>query len=323
MNKYTKILIHITAVTGLILVAVACGPSTTSEPTSPPVGTEPPIVIDPIVYQPDVGSIVPWVDMSYVVYVPPGDFIMGQDETEPSDHSPAHTVDLDGFWIHQTEVTNRMYAQCVALGICTTPYHEPGKPFWYANPAFADSPVVGVSWVQAETYCEWIDGRLPTEAEWEKAARGTEGDPYPWGSEEPACNLLNYDGDCFLPAQPVDVRSYYAGASPFELADTAGNVSEWVYDWYDEAYYSASPSSNPTGPSQGDLRVVRGSNYGSPAEDVPIYLRSAIDPAEQHSEMGFRCVLSGETVANPPPPACELPIFAIPYTVTNCVFSKS
>ncbi|MBI4732460.1 MAG: formylglycine-generating enzyme family protein [Chloroflexi bacterium] len=307
MKKNLEILIYIAAAAGLILIAVACGPlfSTPETPTS--VVTQPPVAtFEPVDYEPAAGSSVAWVDMSYVVYVPPGEFQMGENETEPSDHSPAHTVYLDGFWIHQTEVTNRMYALCVDLGICTVPYHETGKPYWYANPAHADAPVVGVDWYNAEAYCEWIEGRLPTEAEWEKAARGTNGDPYPWGDEDPTCDLLNFD-DCLEPSNPIDVRSYFYGASPFELADTAGNASEWVFDWYDEEYYAVSPIENPTGPVDGDLRVVRGSNFTSEAEAVPVYLRSAVDPLEHHAEVGFRCVLGGETVGNPPPQACEMP----------------
>ncbi|MBI4732458.1 MAG: SUMF1/EgtB/PvdO family nonheme iron enzyme [Chloroflexi bacterium] len=311
MKKNLNILIYITAAAGLILIAVACSPLFSTPETTPTLVITQPAVATfaPVDYEPGVGSTVAWVDMSYVVYVPPGEFQMGEDETEPSDHSPAHTVTLDGFWIHQTEVTNRMYALCVGLGICTAPYQETGKPYWYANPVHADAPVVGVDWYQAETYCEWIEGRLPTEAEWEKAARGTEGDPHPWGDEDPDCSLLNFSG-CFEPVRPIDVRSYFNGASPFELADTAGNASEWVLDWYDDEYYPVSPSQNPTGPAEGDLRVVRGSYYESEAEAVPVYLRSAVDPLEHHAEVGFRCVLTGETVGNPPPQACEIPAFS-------------
>jgi hypothetical protein len=250
--------------------------------------------------------------MSYLLFIPPGEFQMGKDETQPSDHSPAHTVDLDGFWIHQTEVTNRVYKMCVDLGICTPPYQETGESYRYANPAYANLPVVGVDWYQAETYCEWIGGRLPTEAQWEKAARGTQSDPYPWGNEEPACNLLNYDGDCFEPLRPVDVGSYPLGVSPFDLSDTAGNVSEWVYDWFGEDYYAVSSLQNPTGPAEGDLRVVRGSHYESEVEAIPLYLRSSLDPKKHNAQLGFRCVLTGEAVGSPPPRSCELPSYSLP-----------
>jgi formylglycine-generating enzyme required for sulfatase activity len=259
----------------------------------------------------EAGTAVLWADNSYVVYVPPGDFIMGQDETEPSNHSPAHTITLDGFWIHQTEVTNRMYAQCVGLGICTPPAAETGTPYWYGLSGFGSDPVVGVDWYQAETYCEWIEGSLPTEAEWEEAARGSKAEPYPWGNETPTCDLLNFDG-CFDPAEPQHVRSYALGASFYNLADTAGNVFEWVLDRFDPEYYAQSPASNPPGPSAGDTRVVRGSSYLTPAEETLIYLRADLKPDKHSPDLGFRCVLRGETVADPPPPACEVQAMYIP-----------
>ncbi|MBI4732461.1 MAG: SUMF1/EgtB/PvdO family nonheme iron enzyme [Chloroflexi bacterium] len=261
--------------------------------------------------QPEAGTAILWTDNSFVVYVPPGDFIMGQDKAEPSDHNPAHTITLDGFWIHQTEVTNRMYAQCVALGVCTPPAVENGVPYWFSLASYASDPVVGVDWYQAETYCEWIEGRLPTEAEWEKAARGDEGDPYPWGEDEPTCNLLNFEG-CFDPDGPQHVRSYLLGASFYELADTAGNVYEWVLDRYDAEYYAQSPTSNPTGPSTGDTRVVRGSSYLTPLEELLIYLRIDLKPEKHTADLGFRCILTGETIIDPPPPACEVQAMYIP-----------
>jgi formylglycine-generating enzyme required for sulfatase activity len=317
MNKQLDTLNRILAACGLVLIAIACTPQPTAAPTEAPATQPAGLTQVPIDVQPIAGTRAAWVDLSYVVFVPGGDFIMGQDEATTSDHAPAHTVTLDGFWIHQTEVTNRMYALCVELGICTAPYQETGKPYWYSLAAHGDVPVVGVDWNQAETYCEWIDGRLPTEAEWEKAARGVEADPYPWGDEQPTCDLLNYDGDCFSPARPVDVRSYTLGASPYDLADTAGNVSEWVYDLYAEGYYAVSPAINPTGPGDGDLRVVRGSDYESQVDALPVYLRAGVDPLEHQAEIGFRCVLSGETMGTPPPPVCEMPAYSPPAVDTG------
>jgi formylglycine-generating enzyme required for sulfatase activity len=273
--------------------------------------TDEPIIQAAEIPQPGAGTAILWTDNSYVVYVPQGEFIMGQDEIVSSDHSPAHSVDLDGFWIHQTEVTNRMYAQCVGLGICTPPAVESGTPYWYSLAANASDPVIGVDWNQAVTYCEWIEGRLPTEAEWEKAARGMDGEPYPWGDDEPTCDLLNFDG-CFDPDEPQHVRSYLLGASLYELADTAGNVNEWTFDWYASEYYSGSPASNPPGPSFGDTRVVRGSSYLAPLEELLIYLRAELKPYEHNPDLGFRCVLSGETVGDPPPPACVVESMYIP-----------
>jgi iron(II)-dependent oxidoreductase len=178
---------------------------------------------------------------------------MGQDEVEPSDHSPSHTVTEDSYWIFRAEVTNRMYRACVELGVCTEPVQSP----WYTDAGYENAPVSGVTWDQAKGYCEWIGGRLPTEAEWELAARGTDARPYPWGEDEPTCNLLNFK-DCLDPSEPNGVGSYPLGVSPFKMADMAGNVSEWVSDWYAEDYYANSPANDPTGPATGeDSRASR------------------------------------------------------------------
>jgi Sulfatase-modifying factor enzyme 1 len=283
----------------------------TEEATELVEATAPPVV-EEVSFEPGIGSLVPWLDTSYVVYVPGGEFIMGEDEETPSDHTPAHSVAVDAFWIHQTEVTNAQYALCVAAGVCEVPFRNSGLPYWYASPRRGLDPVVGVSWEQAATYCDWIEGRLPTEAEWEKAARGMEGDAYPWGEEDPTCSLLNYAG-CQEIDQPVKVRTFVDGKSPFELADTAGNVREWVQDWYQDDYYSTSPASNPTGPASGTERVIRGSSYETELADLGIYLRDSGQPSEHMADVGFRCVLTGETVDNPPPPVCE----AAPYIPVN------
>jgi len=262
---------------------------------------------EPVVFEnPEAGTTMLWKDINYVVYIPAGEFVMGKDETETSNHNPAHPITLDGYWIQQTEVTNAMYALCVSLGVCTPPTHETGKPNWYTDPKYANAPVVGVDWSQAGAYCEWIDARLPTEAEWEKAARGTEGPPYPWGEAEPTCNLLNFK-DCLATPAPEIIRTYPLGASPYNLADMAGNVFEWVFDRFASDYYSTSPSGNPTGPSTGEERVVRGSSYLTPAEDLGIFLRTSLKPELERSDLGFRCVLTGEAIAKPPTaPVCTL-----------------
>jgi formylglycine-generating enzyme required for sulfatase activity len=273
-------------------------------PTAEPVSATEEVIA---LQEPEAGSLMLWVDGSYVVYVPQGDFVMGKDETTPSDHAPAHTISLDGFWIHQTEVTNGMYATCVALGICTAPAVETGSPNRYADARYTNAPVGSVDWDQAEAYCEWIEGRLPTEAEWEKAARGTEAATYPWGETDPACDLLNYSG-CLPTPAPEIIRTYPLGASPYNLADTAGNVSEWVYDWYASDYYPASPADSPSGPATGEKRVVRGSNYLTPVEDLEIVLRDSLKPDKHAADLGFRCILAGEQLSNQTPhaPACNV-----------------
>jgi formylglycine-generating enzyme required for sulfatase activity len=298
----------------LALLLVACnlksGQPTTEPATTIPTGepitpTDETVGEEPVVLaEPEAGTLMLWTDSSYVVYVPAGEFIMGRDETTVSDHAPAHSITLGGFWIHQAEVTNAMYALCVNLGICTPPTHETSEPNWYTDPEYANAPVVGVDWNQAGTYCEWVDARLPTEAEWEKAARGTDGATYPWGEDEPACSLLNFE-DCLALPAPEIIRTYPMGASPYKLADMAGNVFEWVSDRYADDYYSSSPSSNPTGPVTGEERVVRGSSYLTPTNELDIPLRNFLDPAQESADLGFRCVLTGEAIDDTPTtPAC-------------------
>ena len=221
-----------------------------------------------------------------LVYVPAGEFQMGS-ENGYSDEKPVHTVYLDVFWIDQTEVTNAMYAQCVQAGDCI----QPSSTIYYSNSNYNDHPVVYVSWNDASAFCEWADRRLPTEAEWEKAARGgLEGKAYPWGDEAPVCELGAENGAQYgsCSGQTVPVGSF--GENGYGLYDMAGNVWEWVADWYASDYYASSPSSNPTGPDSGSSRVLRGGSwypYGA------FNIRSAIhywdDPANTSSYLGFRC----------------------------------
>ena len=260
----------------LLLAVLACALPTECQP----------VEFDP----PVAGQLMEWTGSSGLVYIPDGSFVMGQDEVETSDHSPAHTVTVDPFWIFQVEVTNRMYRACVELGVCTEPTQSP----WYADPEFENAPVSGVNWDQAKGYCEWIGGRLPTEAEWELAARGTDARLYPWGEDEPTCDLLNFLG-CLEPSEPDAVGSYPLGASPYKVADMAGNISEWVSDWYAEGYYAISPASNPNGPETGEDRVVRGSSYLSLVEETGIILRGSQDPLQSKPTVGFRCVVDPGT----------------------------
>jgi formylglycine-generating enzyme required for sulfatase activity len=253
------------------------------------------------------GARIAWFDWSEFVYVPAGEFVMGQDKPEGGDNSPAHRVRLSGFWIHQAEVTNQQYAACVAAGKCSPPAQYPKIPYWYVNPQMANAPVTGVNWNQAAIYCEWIDARLPTEAEWEKAAHGplqpTDVQKiFPWGDQEPTCDLLNFN-NCLDPSQPELVRTYAAGISPFNLLDMSGNAFEWVYDWYDKDYYAVSVTTDPTGPVEGTLRVYRGGGYDSPPLEVRPDVRFALEPQKHAANLGFRCVLTGQA----PPPMCIYP----------------
>ena len=205
------------------------------------------------------------IDGMVLLYVPAGEFRMGSDKSvDPeADGSelPQHTVYLDAYWIDQTEATNAMYSLCVSAGTCTPPGDAGSytRSFYYKSSQFATYPVIHVNWEQARTYCEWAGRRLPTEAEWEKAARGTDGRIYPWGNEPPAGDLVNIaDSNTYLYwrnttiddgyADTSPVGAYPNGASPYGALDMGGNVLEWVADWYNKNTYGSSPASNPTGP---------------------------------------------------------------------------
>lgn len=252
---------------------------------------------------PVTGSLLRWVDFSDFVFVPQGEFIMGEDKPDGSDATPMHSVNLSGFWIHQSEVTNQQYALCVDADICTAPKTYTDIPYRYGNPFYLDYPVVGVDWYQAQLYCDWIKGGLPTEAEWEKAGRGPEGDLYPWGQDEPNCTLLNFD-QCLDPPEPNYVRSYMESVSAYDAFDLSGNVFEWTNDWYAEDYYALSPKSDPTGPESGEFKVVRGGSYLTPPADTTLVERTSLKPDEHSFDLGFRCVLEGDVL--PPPPICQV-----------------
>jgi serine/threonine-protein kinase len=218
--------------------------------------------------------------------VPAGKFTMGS-ENGQSDERPVHTVYLDAFYMDKYEVTNARYAACVADGACTPP-HESSSTLssYYGSPQYADYPVIHVDWYQAQAYCEWRGARLPTEAEWEKAARGTDGRTYPWGNNAPTCSLANF-ANCV--GDTSAVGSYPAGASPYGIYDLAGNVWEWVADWYDANYYASSPSSNPQGPSSGDGRALRGGSWYDSGSSVRASNRYWDVPDFRYSSVGFRC----------------------------------
>jgi formylglycine-generating enzyme required for sulfatase activity len=213
-----------------------------------------------------------------MLFVPPGEFIMG-----------SNTVYLDSFWIDKTEVTNAMYAKCVQAGPCSMPRSNRSntRESYYGNPEFDDYPVIYVSWVDAHNYCSWAGGRLPTEAEWEKAARGTDGRQFPWGDQDPSSviGLLNYRAQ-----DTVEVGSNPDGASPYGALDMAGNVSEWVTDWLSLDYYNSPPPSNPLGPDSGEYRVWRGGSWANTSTDlIHTYGRTGNLPTDSSSGIGFRC----------------------------------
>ena len=224
-----------------------------------------------------------------VVYVPGGTFQMGSSDGE-DDEQPVHAVTLDSFWMDRTEVTNSQYARCVADGACGPPSESSSvtRDSYYGDSQYGNYPVIYVDWNDAASYCEWAGGRLPSEAEWEYAACGPDSLTYPWGNKTPNDTLLNFNHTVGDTAQ---VGHYPDGASWAGAMDMAGNVFEWVNDWFGETYYASSPSHNPPGPGPGDLKVMRGagwSNYG-------IYTRAAnrgsYTPAGRYDNVGFRCVV--------------------------------
>lgn len=208
-------------------------------------------------------SLVREADRMTMVFVPEGGFMMGTDNGDPEE-DPMHGVSLDSFWIDQTEVTNRMYALCVQAEVCPPPANvsSSSRTVYYGDERFNDYPVIYVDWSMADTYCTWTGSRLPTEAEWEKAARGVDRRSYPWGNAVPACRFANYwgtGGGCVGDTSPVG--SYLFGASPYGALDLAGNVWEWVSDWYGVTYYRISPLENPFGPDSGVVHSTRGGSW--------------------------------------------------------------
>jgi formylglycine-generating enzyme required for sulfatase activity len=234
-------------------------------------------------------------DGAKMVLVPAGPFQMGSNKGDP-DERPVHAVTLAAFYIDQYEVTNGQYAQCVAAGRCEPPKWSQSytRASYYSNPEYNNYPVFGVNWEQAQTYCEWREARLPTEAEWEKAARGDDGRTYPWG-EIMTCRVANYggteeSGGCM--GDTSAAGAYPTGASPYGVYDMGGNLYEWIADWYDSNYYANSPAENPPGQNKGSFKVLRGGSWDYDASDARASYRTDSDPVNQSNDVGFRCVVA-------------------------------
>ena len=240
------------------------------------------------------GTAMKWYDDGYIVFVPSGEVTLGDSEYE---NNPVHSVFVDDYWIYMFKVTNGQYRHCVATGTCTLPAIEPPYPD-LEDLALKDQPVIGVTWEQAETYCEWMNGKLPSKAEWEKATRGPDANTFPWGEEDPDCDLLNY-GDCENPAIS-EVYEYPEGKSYYQAYGLAGNAYEWVFDLYEDDYISQLPGEEPAGPPEGTERSVRGSSYVSEEELIPSAQLFYLEPENYRTDLGFRCVIGeGEGGSGP------------------------
>ena len=268
-------------------------PTNTEEPVNQPISLE----VNPV-------------DGAEFVLVPAGEFLMGSEPGKDpyfwGAEGPEHTVYLDEYWIYRSEVTNGMYQACVEEQKCPRPQYLNSVDVadYYGNPEYDDYPVIHVTFAHAQAYCNWVGGKLPSEAQWEKAARGSEGYMFPWGDDTPDADLVNLcDSSCargserenhFSDGYPgtSPVGSYPNGASPYGVLDMAGNVWEWTFDWFQPTYYSISPEENPLGPSSGTTRTIRGGSWFNPTSGVRAAARTSLTPKKVLDTLGFRCVVS-------------------------------
>jgi formylglycine-generating enzyme required for sulfatase activity len=217
--------------------------------------------------------------------VPAGEFMMGS-STGDADEQPVHRIYVDAFLMDKYEVTVEQYAAFLQAKWIAPPMD------WKTmnQPSHQKRPVVNVDWPKADAYCKWVGKRLPTEAEWEKAARGTDGRFYPWGNELPTRVHANLSKETWSNHWVLStVGMYEDGKSPYGIYDMAGNVWEWVADWYDQDYYKASPSQNPTGPATGGHKVIRGGSWGSGEKNIRSTDRNIHLPSFRGLGTGFRC----------------------------------
>ncbi|MFZ1746081.1 MAG: SUMF1/EgtB/PvdO family nonheme iron enzyme [Nitrospirales bacterium] len=224
-------------------------------------------------------------DGAPMVFIPEGHFTMGSKDFR--NERPVHQVFLDNFYIDQHEVTVSQYAEFIKKSGA----EPPGYWIDLNLHEVSQHPAVRANWDEATAYCESVGKRLPTEAEWEKAARGADERLYPWGEQDPIQILANFDKCCDHQAYSVltSVGEKAEGQSPYGLDDMAGNVWEWTADWYDTSYYQRSPDKNPEGPPVGELKAIRGGSWSNKAVDIRTTNRHGLDPGQRHDNVGFRC----------------------------------
>ncbi|MBM4124724.1 MAG: formylglycine-generating enzyme family protein [Nitrospira sp.] len=238
-------------------------------------------------------------DGAPMVVIPEGPFTMGSNEGAGNER-PEHKVFLDRYAIDKFEVSISLYAKFLQAA----KYAPPSTWDDESVTAAGDRPAVGLSWADAEAYCRWAGKRLPTEAEWEKAARGADGRRYPWGHMQPFVDIANYNRGVWVSdavtlapvaggVQGMSVRhgTKEGGKSPYGLYQMAGNAAEWVADWYDREYYQKSPARNPKGPGSGDKRVIRGGSWNDPPANIRTTARVSAEPDFQDRAIGARCAM--------------------------------
>ncbi len=236
-------------------------------------------------------------DGAPLVLIPAGSYPMGVplgDRDGGRDEYPRHVIEVTDFYMDKYEVTNGRYLEFVKTTNHRVPQNpkNPTRNLWegIGIPAsLADRPVINVDWADADAYCRWAGRRLPREAEWEKAAKGNNDWRFPWGNVEPTDKHLNFNQKWIGEKTLMPVGSYESGKSPYGVYDMAGNVWEWVNDWYDAKYYEHSPEKNPPGPESGTKRVIRGAGWQNETPTVRIFTRVDSDPTIRNESTGFRC----------------------------------